>query len=75
MAAIEAAKQKPATDLADDRLVGVEAISEFRGEPLPRTRYLVRIGAIPVYREGRIICASKRVLLERHLQAAKGEAE
>jgi hypothetical protein len=62
-------------DLGDDRLVGALAISEFRGEPLARTRYLIRRGLIPIYREGRIVIASKAALREAHLrQASQGAA-
>jgi hypothetical protein len=57
-------------DLAADRLVGIEAIAKFRGEDIQRTRYLVRIGAFPFYREGRIIVASKAALREDHLRQA-----
>jgi hypothetical protein len=63
----------PPVDLGDDRLVGVEAIAAFRGEPLARTRHLIRIRAFPFYREGRIIVASKVALREDHLrQASRG---
>ena len=58
-----------------DKLVGVAAIAKFRGEPFARTKYLLRIGAIPHYREGRVICASKLVLREHHLEAARGEVK
>jgi hypothetical protein len=70
---VEKVVSAPAVDLATDRLVGVEAIARFRGEDVQRTRYLVRIGAIPFYREGRIIVASKAALREDHLrQATRG---
>ena len=49
-------------NLAADRLDGAEAIAEFRGEPIHRTRYLLRSGLIPHGREGDRIVASKRVL-------------
>jgi hypothetical protein len=39
-------------NIADDRLVGAEAIAKFRGEPIRRTRYLIERGAIPFGREG-----------------------
>jgi hypothetical protein len=64
----------PAVDLAIDRLVGIAAIATFRGEDVQRTRYLVRIGAIPFYREGRIIVASKAALREDHLRQASRTA-
>jgi hypothetical protein len=50
--------------LADDRLVGAEAIAEFRGEQVRRTRYLLERGDIPHGREGNLFVASKRVLRE-----------
>ena len=49
-------------NLAADRLDGAEAIANFRGEPVHRTRYLLRSGLIPHGREGDRIVASKRVL-------------
>ena len=61
-------------DIASDRLNGAEAIAAFRGEPLHRTRYLIRIGAIPVAREGERIVASKRALLEHWRKTTSGEA-
>jgi len=61
-------------DIAADRLNGAGAIAAFRGEPLHRTRYLIRIGAIPVAREGERIVASKRALLEHWRKATSGEA-
>jgi hypothetical protein len=64
----------PTMGLGDDRLVGVLAISRFRGERLARTRYLVRIRAFPFYREGRIIVASKAALREDHLRQASRRA-
>jgi hypothetical protein len=59
-------------DIAEDRLDGAQAIADFRGEELHRTRYLIRIGAIPVAREGERIVGSKRVLRERYLAAVSG---
>ena len=71
----EEAPSPSTVDLATDRLVGIEAIAAFRGEDVQRTRYLVRIRAIPFYREGRIIIASKAALREDHLrQASRGES-
>jgi hypothetical protein len=61
-------------NIGDERLVGADAIAAFRGEPVERIRYLIRRGLIPIYREGSRIVASRRVLREHHLQAAKGEA-
>jgi hypothetical protein len=49
-------------DLADDRLVGVAAIAQFRNESRRRTQYLIDIGELPHGREGRVIVASKRAL-------------
>jgi|RhiMethySRZTD1v2_1073278.scaffolds.fasta_scaffold11523_2 hypothetical protein len=60
-------------DFSNDRLVGTEAIAEFRGESVERTRYLIRRNVIPTYREGTRIIASRRVLIEHHIRASKGE--
>ena len=62
-------------DFSSDRLVGTEAIAEFRGETVERTRYLIRRNLIPTYREGTRIIASRRVLLEHHIRASKGEVK
>ena len=61
-------------DLANDILRRAEAIAAFTGDPVERVRYLVRRNLIPHYRQGSRICASKQVLRDRHLQAARGEA-
>jgi hypothetical protein len=50
--------------IADDRLVGAEAIAKFRGERVRRTRYLIERGELPHGREGTLIVASKRALRE-----------
>ena len=42
-------------NIASDRLNGAEAIAAFRGEPVFRTRYLIRKGLLPVAREGQRI--------------------
>jgi hypothetical protein len=62
-------------DLANDILRGAEAIAAFTGDPVERVRYLIRRNLIPHYRQGSRICASKRVLMDRHLQAASGKPE
>jgi hypothetical protein len=49
-------------DIASDRLDGEQAIADFIGRPLQRTRYMIRYGFLPVMREGRRITASKRAL-------------
>jgi len=36
-------------DIAEDRLNGAEAIAAFRGEPVFRTRYLIRKGLLPYF--------------------------
>jgi hypothetical protein len=69
MAAI-ASKSSP---LADDRLVGVAAIAKFRNEPRRRTQYLIDTGRLPHGREGRVIVASKRVLLAHWAKLTGGE--
>jgi len=61
-------------NLADDRLTGVKAIAEFRGEPERRTSYLLETGRIPAGKEGRIWVASKRVLCEHHRRLTSGAA-
>jgi hypothetical protein len=72
-------RSDPVTDIdslniALDRLDGAEAIAAFRGEPLHRTRYLIRMGLIPVAREGERIIASKRVLREHYMAATSAKA-
>jgi hypothetical protein len=72
----EKASEAPeALNLKRDILRGAQAIADFRGEALDRTRYLIRKGLIPTYREGGIICASKRVLIEHHMKRAGGTTE
>jgi len=58
------APQETSSPLADDRLVGVNAIAAYRGETPRRTRYLIEIGELPVGKEGNIYVASKRGLDE-----------
>jgi hypothetical protein len=62
-------------NIADDRLVGAEAIAKFRGEPIRRARYLIERGAIPFGREGNVIVASKRALLEHWHRLTGGTSE
>ena len=57
--------------IADDRLEGAEAIAQFRGEPVRRTRYLLGRGVIPHGREGDRFVASKRVLREHWEQLTR----
>ena len=61
------------TTIADDRLVGAEAIAKFRGEPVRRTRYLIERGAIPYGREGNVIVASKRALRKHWERLTAGQ--
>ena len=61
--------------IADDRLVGAEAIARFRGEPVRRTRYLVERGELPHGREGNIIVASKRALRRHWEQQTAAESK
>ena len=61
-------------NIAEDRLDGAEAIAAFRGEPVHRTRYLIRKGLLPVAREGERIVGSKRRLTEHYLAATGGAA-
>jgi hypothetical protein len=60
-------------NIADDRLDGAEAIAAFRGEPIHRTRYLIRKGLLPVAHEGERIVGSKRALREHYLAAVSGK--
>jgi hypothetical protein len=61
-------------DIASDRLDGAEAIAAFRGEPIHRTRYLIRKGLIPVAHEGERIVGSKRRLREHYIAATSGKS-
>jgi hypothetical protein len=60
-------------DIAEDRLNGAEAIAAFRGEPVFRTRYLIRKGLLPVAREGQRIVGSKRVLRAHYVAGVSGK--
>jgi hypothetical protein len=60
-------------NIGDDRLHGVREIAKFRGEPERHTRHLIERGLIPHGREGNIIVASKRTLLEHWRQTTSGE--
>ena len=60
--------------LADDRLVGVAAIAQFRGESVRRCRYLIEIGELPVGREGAAIVASKKALIDDWARKTGGAA-
>jgi hypothetical protein len=60
--------------IADDRLVGAKAISDFRGEPVRRTRYLLQKGLIPHGYEGTLLVASKKRLREHWLETTGGGA-
>jgi hypothetical protein len=64
-----------ADDLAADRLVGAEAIAEYRGEPVRRTRHLLDLNLIPHGKEGRLIVASKRKLREHWAQTTGGDGK
>jgi hypothetical protein len=76
MAKTQQASETPETlILKRDILRGAQAIADFRGEALDRTRYLIRKKLIPTYREGGIICASKRALIEHHVRLAAGTTE
>ena len=61
-------------NIADDRLNGAEAIAAFRGEPVHRTRYLIRKGLLPVAHEGERIVGSKRRLREHYIAATSGKS-
>lgn len=68
-----ATDQHTPSPLADDRLIGVNAIAKFRGEPRRRTQYLIDSGQLPHAREGKRIVASKRVLLAHWTKLTGGE--
>jgi hypothetical protein len=72
---LEAALTPETLNLKRDILRGAQAIADFRGEALDRTRYLIRKKLIPTYREGGIICASKRVLVAHHMKQAVADAQ
>jgi hypothetical protein len=61
-------------NIADDRLNGAEEIAKFRGEPVHRTRYLIRKKMIPVAFEGERIVGSKRRLREHYIAATSGKS-
>ena len=61
--------------IATDRLVGAEAIAAFRGEPVRRTRHLIERQQIPHGREGGLIVASKRALMEDWRKKTGGQPE
>jgi hypothetical protein len=60
--------------IADDKLRGVPAIAEFRGDTIRRTYYLCEKGLIPVGKEGNHYVASKRRLKAHHEALTSGEA-
>jgi hypothetical protein len=62
-------------DLAEDRLVGAEAIAAYRGESVRRTRYLLSLGLIPHGREGRQIVGSKRAIRRAWHRVASASEE
>jgi hypothetical protein len=74
-AAIAAARRDniETLNIADDRLNGAQEIADFRGEPIHRTRYLIRKGLIPVAHEGERIVGSKRCLREHYIAATSGK--
>jgi hypothetical protein len=61
--------------LAEDRLVGVEAIAAFRGERKRRTQYLLDKGVIPAGKEGNIFIASKQALTAHHHKLTGGASK
>ena len=61
--------------IADDRLVGVEAIAQFIDPALSlwKAQRLLEEGYYPHSKEGRVYVASKRALLERWRKVTGGE--
>lgn len=57
-----------------DRLVGAEAIANFTGEPLRRTRWLLEKKLIPAGQVGRIWYGSKAVLRQHYASVTSGQA-
>jgi hypothetical protein len=61
--------------VAEDKLRGVSAIAQFRGDSVRRTYYLCERRLIPVGKEGSLYVASKRQLRAHHEKLTRGEAE
>ena len=59
---------------AEDILRTVRPIAEHTGNTQRRTRYLISIGALPIFREGAIICMRKSTYL-RHLDEQETDAK
>jgi hypothetical protein len=63
------------SDLTDDLLEGMKAISRFTGRPERRLYYLAEKNLLPgVFKEGARWIGLKSVIRERYLSAAKGES-
>jgi hypothetical protein len=60
-------------DLGDDRLCGAREIARHRNEAIEKTRYLLKCGRIPHYKEGALIVSSKLALNKAHLIALLGQ--
>jgi RNase H-fold protein (predicted Holliday junction resolvase) len=62
------------SSLAEDRLVGVEAIAEFIDPNLSlwKAQRLLEEGYYPHWREGKIYVASKAALLEHWIRMTRG---
>jgi hypothetical protein len=56
--------------IAEDRLRGVEAISEYTGFTRRQAEYRLMKGLIPHWREGVLYVASKKAIDEQHAQRA-----
>jgi len=63
------------TSIADDKLRGGKAISEFTGEPEWRVYYDYRHGRLPLGKQGGVLIGSKKVLREHYLRLTRGELE
>ena len=61
------------SNVASDKLSGVAAISEFIGEPVRRTHYLLERKMIPAGKVGAIWVASRRAL-KAHFDKLTGAA-
>ena len=62
------------TDLAHDRLRGIERIAAYLGEPPRRVSYMVERGLLPHQREGRAIVSRKSWLREHYARPTGDDA-
>jgi hypothetical protein len=69
LAEADRTKADNAPPISADKLRTAQEIAEFIGEPLDRTRYLIRNRLIPFGREGRRIIASRAALRAHYSKA------